>query len=159
MDKLIKLREESPQDFCAVKGAVDIVRHLVEHPDYIVGIATGGWKAPALLKLEHVGIEASILYCGFADDNYTREAIIDQAITQAKKDYADIDKIVYVGDAKWDVTTTHNMQIPLIGIRYQGDVDILYNLGVSHVITDYTNIDEFMNLLAVAQVPKNKKAI
>ena len=154
VDKLVELRQKQPQDFLAVDGAVDIVNYLLKTDGYIVGIATGGWKAPALLKLQHVGIDPSLLYCGFADDNYTREAIITEAINHAKAAGHPITDIVYVGDAKWDVTTTRNMNIPLIGIRYQGDVDLLYQLGTSHVITNYKDQDRFMQLLNEAEVPK-----
>ena len=48
---------------------------------------------------------------------FTREAIIQEAIGHAQQDMQQIDRIVYIGDAEWDVITTRNLQIPFVGIR------------------------------------------
>ena len=80
------LRTKLPQDFKQVEGATAAVQQLLDLEGYHVGIATGGWAAPAQLKLAHVGIDYKQLYCGYADDNYTREEIINQALFYAQKE-------------------------------------------------------------------------
>ena len=100
---------------------------------FVVGVATGGWKAPAIVKLNFVKIPANQLIITGADGKETRDEIIKETIEKAKKEHGDFQKIVYVGDAIWDFTTTQNMKIPLIGIRRKGDLDFFYQLGVQQL--------------------------
>ena len=62
-----------------------------------------------------------------------REAIIEESVSKAKQRYPEIDHIVYIGDAIWDVKTTRRMQMNLVGMRVQGDVEVLEREGVTHV--------------------------
>ena len=78
--------------------------------------------------------------------------ILNEAI--AKTRHLPIGRTVYVGDAIWDVTTTRNMQIPLIGIRIKGDTETLTSAGAQHVITDYSDYDGFLDLVERAEVAK-----
>jgi phosphoglycolate phosphatase-like HAD superfamily hydrolase len=151
--QLERLRMEQPDDFKAVWGAVEVIRHLQNLDNYHVGIATGGWAAPAKIKLNHVGLDYNTMYCGYADDNYTREEIIQEAISHAEKDIGKVDRIVYIGDASWDVTTTRNLDMPFIGVRRLGDVQLLQQLGARDVIVDYLDLKGFMHLLEHAIPP------
>ena len=72
-----------------------------------------------------------------------REHILEAAIDLAKADH-DISAVVYIGDAIWDVTTTQQMQLPLIGIRRAGDHEVLLREGVEVVLSDYSDVNSFM---------------
>lgn len=146
-------RLKSPLDFKQVPNAAHTIHRLLNMDGYSVGIATGGWALPAKVKLRHIGIDPSNLYCGFADNNYTREAIIHEALNHAKQHLQHIERVVYIGDANWDVTTTRNMKIPFVGIRFRGDRDVLLRLGAKHVLTDYNDFDGFLKIVAEAEVP------
>lgn len=153
--RLETMRVEQPEDFKQVMGAVDIINHLNGLEHHYVGIATGGWCAPALVKLNHVGLDPSLLHCGYADNNYTREEIIQEAIERAEDEIGTVDRIVYIGDASWDVTTTRNLNMPFIGVRHQGDVQLLQQLGARDVIVDYSDVDGFLHLVERAITPRD----
>jgi len=146
-------RLQTPDVFCQVPHACRAVQQLLALEGYCVGIATGGWARPAQVKLRHIGIDYQQLYCGYADNNFTREAILQQAMDVANKKHTSIERIVYVGDADWDVKTTRAMQIPFVGIRHRGDAEVLHDLGAKHVLRDYTDFEYFMQVLDEAVVP------
>ena len=126
--------------------AKSIIDRLLRDDHYEVGIATGGWKNPALFKLDHVNIDHTAIHDSYADNKSTRNEIIQESIDQAKMN-RHIAKIVYVGDAEWDVKTTNEMNIPLIGIRRAGDHNKLLNLGVKKVLSDYLDQDQFIDIV------------
>ncbi len=145
-------RAAAPHDFREVPAARRTVLDLLNHPGYQVGIATGGWRRPAMLKLRHVDIPTEAMFMNFADGCITREAIIEGVFAQ----YPDPlpPRIVYVGDALWDVKTTRRMQLNFVGIRLRGDVETLQTAGASHVLQDYRDFAAFERALAEATPPR-----
>lgn len=144
-------RREQPTDFKEVTGASETIRRLLTDDRFEVGIATGGFRKPAHAKLKHIGVNPEPLHDAYADGNESREDIINEAL--AKTTHLPIDRTVYVGDAIWDVTTTRNMNIPLIGIRVKGDTETLTREGAQDVITDYRDYEGFLDLIGQAVVP------
>ncbi len=143
-------REEDASRFREVPRARSTVEQLLAHDDYVVGIATGGWRRPALFKLDHLNIPTDGIHAGYADDMETREDILQTSIDSAQAAHDDIEKTVYVGDAIWDVKTTRRMGLPLIGVRHAGDEHVLRTHGVQHVISDYGDFSDFCELIAQA---------
>jgi uncharacterized protein (DUF1778 family) len=45
------------------------------------------------------------------------------------------------------------MQLNFIGIRINGDQDVLIREGASHVIKNYTDYGQFLQLVEMAQIP------
>jgi len=150
---IIENRKNTPTEFKEVPFAKQTIERLLTDDRFIVGVATGGWKAPAIVKLNFVGIPADQLIITGADGKVTRDDITNETIIKAQKKYNNIERIVYVGDAIWDVTTTKNMDLPLIGIRRKGDVEFLENLGVGLVLKDYENYDTFLEGVLKVGVP------
>jgi phosphoglycolate phosphatase-like HAD superfamily hydrolase len=146
-------RKDTPEDFQMVAGARALVHHLHDRTDYAVGIATGGWERPAKLKLDHVEINRAPIFLRGADDLHRREDILNNVKHRAIQKHPAIQKIVYIGDAKWDVTTTRNLQMDFIGIRREGDHDHLLKLGATQVVSDYLNVDNFLQFVHQAQPP------
>ena len=156
------LREERrlrPDEFREVPSARTTVERLRKDDRFVVGIATGGWERPARLKLDHVQVHTDDLYMSFADNRFTREDIINATITAAQDHHPGISRIVYVGDAPWDVRTTRNMQLPLVGVRWKGDRDLLTNSGVQEVITDYEDYQGFLEAVERAQPPSDQSKL
>jgi phosphoglycolate phosphatase-like HAD superfamily hydrolase len=89
----------------------------------------------------------------FADGKETREEIIAASIDSAFQRHTGIDRIVYVGDAIWDVKTTRNMQLNFIGIRINGDRNVLIDEGASHVMDNYSDYEQFLHFVEHSQVP------
>ncbi len=150
---IIENRKLRPTEYKMVPGAKAIMELLINDADYTVGIATGGWKDPAVMKLDFVNIPTAPLLISGADGKTTRHEIIEEVVTQAKEIKASFDRIIYVGDAIWDVKTTRDMQIPLIGIRLKGDREVLQKEGVRHVVKNYLDIPTFMQYVKEAVPP------
>lgn len=146
-------RLKDPIRFAEVPNAKNTIEKLIEDERFVVGIATGGWQRPATLKLNHIGIPLETLHMSFADGKETREEIITASIQSAMQGRSGFDRIVYVGDAIWDVKTTRNMQLNFIGIRIKGDYEVLTREGASHVIENYKDYDQFLELIASSKVP------
>ncbi len=144
-------RLAQPTDFMEVAGASETIRRLMGDDRFEVGIATGGFRKPAHVKLKHIGVNHEPLHDAYADGNEAREDILNEAIAKTK--HLPINHIVYVGDAVWDVQTTRNMNIPLIGIRIKGDAETLTRIGAKDVIRDYRDYEGFLDLVERAVVP------
>lgn len=132
-------RQVQPKAFQEVPGAADCWRALSTDDRFVLGIATGGWKAPAQIKLDHVGINPG-QYAAYANNMKQRDHILQAAIDRAKAEH-DISRIVYLGDAIWDVKTTRQMDIPLIGVRREGDNEVLEREGVEVILNHYRDIE------------------
>ena len=150
---IIQNRQTMPEAFSEVPFAKQTIDLLLSDQRYVVGVATGGWRDPAIVKLNFVGIPAERLLVSGADGKETREAIIQHTIEKARKQYRGINRIVYVGDAIWDVTTTRNMNLPFVGIRRRGDLDFFYERGVNIVLKNYEKYDLFLDGVSRAGVP------
>lgn len=146
-------RSVMPEAFQEVPGAVDTVNHLLNTEQYVVGIATGGWQAPAQIKLRHLGFPIEQFYASYADNKVTREDILNESISLAKAVHPDIDRMVYIGDAIWDVKTTRNMGLNFVGVRLGGDLETLQEAGAQQVIQDYRDRSRFLESLQVAEPP------
>ncbi|MEM6380024.1 MAG: HAD hydrolase-like protein [Bacteroidota bacterium] len=137
-------RAKMPEVFHAVPYAKQTIDNLLADDRFVVGVATGGWKAPAIVKMDFVNIPSEKLIITGADGKETREEIINETIEKATEQYGTFKQIIYVGDAIWDYTTTKEMGIPLIGIRRKGDLDFFQKLGIKQVLKDYTDYDQFL---------------
>jgi len=151
--RLVAERQRDSTAFQEVTFARRTVERLLRE-GFQVGIATGGWLEPAKVKLQHVGIDPERLFLSAADGKTTREAIIEEVLEQVDAQQLQPQRIVYVGDAIWDVRTTRNMDMNFIGIRHRGDMDILRRAGASHVLQNYTSYEQFLDAFHAATPPK-----
>ena len=150
---IVENRKKTPTEFKEVPFAKQTIDRLLADDRFVVGVATGGWKAPAIIKLNFVNIPTAPLIITGADGKVTRDDITNETIANAKKQYDNIKRIVYVGDAIWDVKTTKNMGLPLIGIRRKGDLEFLSDLGVGCVLKDYEDYDAFLEGVLNVGIP------
>ncbi len=148
---IIAEREKKPEAFYEVPGARAMVEALSRNERYRVGIATGGWQAPAQVKLDFVGIKFAEIPAGYADGNPTRPDIIHTAVNQARARYGEPTKIVYVGDAIWDLATCQEMELPLIGIRVKGDLKFFTERGVKFVFSGYEDLAAFEQAIELVE--------
>ena len=152
---LIKARRKTnPDEFLEVPNSRKTIEQLLKDDVYEVGIATGGWNKPAHVKLAHIGIPTENIMIKCADDCPTREDIINHVLNQANARNLNFEKVVYIGDAVWDVRTTRNLNMPFIGIRRKGDHEKLLDIGAQTVLTDYRNYSEFLQAVDNAQPPR-----
>ena len=91
----------APNAVREVGGAKRLVERLLEVPDVRVGIATGGWKPTALMKLAHVGIDVGRLGFASSSDARARTDIMRLAAERAMQGRA-FERATYFGDGAWD---------------------------------------------------------
>ena len=142
-----------PEEFQEVPNAKLTIDNLRNDDRFVVGIATGGWQRPAHVKLNHVKIPAHELFLSGADGKETREEIIQQVIGAVQVQHAVISRVVYVGDAIWDVHTTRKLNMNFIGIRRTGDLEILEREGTKIVLQDFSNYERFVEAVFEAAPP------
>ena len=81
-----------------------MIGRLREQGDVVVALATGGWAAPARLKLRSAKVLCSGLAFASSDDDVTREGIMRCAWKRAAEaaGVEGFESCVYVGDGVWD---------------------------------------------------------
>lgn len=152
VERMMHKRSTDPMSFKAIPGALEVFNFLREHEDYLVGVATGGWMLPAQSKLAYRDFDLNGVHDSYADGKVTREEILSASVSSAKVEYANL-RPVYLGDALWDIRTTRNMNMDFIGIRHRGDVEVLENQGATQVISDYRNVQGFLQMIDQATPP------
>ncbi|MBK8567235.1 MAG: HAD family hydrolase [Saprospiraceae bacterium] len=145
-------RKLEPHEFMEVPGAKQVVEKLLEDERFEVGVGTGGWYRPAMVKLRHVDIPTDLLVIVGADGHEKREGIIGQ-VMQTVAARTVFHRTVYVGDAIWDVNTTRRMGMDFVGVRRSGDFEVLQREGTSVVIQDYLDFGEFLRAVDAAVPP------
>ena len=146
-------RRVEPSDFQEVPFARRTVERLLDDDRFVVGIGTGGWLRPAHVKLAHVEIPVKSLVVAAADGHEQREGIIGQVVGAVALTH-EIDRTVYVGDAIWDVDTTRRMGMNFIGIRREGDFEVLRNVGTKTVLKDYSDYELFLHSVFESEPPR-----
>lgn len=147
-------RQSHPHEFEQVEGAREIMEYLIGHKNYTIGVATGGWERPARLKLSHFGMPAADIPFSGADGKWTREDIIHEALAQARQRHGTFRKIVYIGDAIWDVTTTRGLGMDFVGVRWNNDREVLTHAGARHVVQNYLDRAAFLQAVEEAEPPE-----
>ncbi|MBN4001632.1 MAG: DUF952 domain-containing protein [Nostoc sp. LPT] len=138
--------------FSEITGSANVLAKLQLDPDWCVAIATGGWRESAKLKLQKANLQIESIPLASANDALSQEDIIKTAIIKAENVYQveKFQKVVFVGDGVLDVKAAYRLNIAFIGI---GD-NKLTNLGATKVIKDFTHLEDFLQLLQSAVIPK-----
>ena len=136
-------------------GAATAVRELLRL-GYGVAIASGDWEATARHKLTDGGIPFENLPSAYSDVSYARTDIMRAALARASAHYgcASFERIVYVGDAAWDVKACRELGWPLVVVADGADADRLIDLGATHVIPHYLDLAKFLKELEHAACPR-----
>ncbi len=153
VNRLQEQRQLEPQVFKEVPGAASLIKALLHRNDCMVAIATGGWKTGQKVKLLHGDIPAGQLPISAADGKENRRHILEEAVEKAQQLYGAFQRTVYIGDAAWDVVTTRELDMPLVGLRHRGDVEVLQREGVAEVLVDFSDQAAFWNAVQRAQPP------
>ena len=142
--------------FAEILGAASMLKRLNQEPEWKVAIASGGWRDSAILKLKVAGIEANNLPAAFADDGYSREEILQSAISKAESLYQQnrFARIVSIGDGLWDVRTARNLKFLFLGIGIGDAERKLRRAGATHVLKDFEDYEKLIRCLMEAKVPQ-----
>ncbi|MFQ5824817.1 MAG: HAD family hydrolase [bacterium] len=145
----------NPKLFSEVPGASKMLSTLLKNKNWAVAIATGCWRASAQLKLEFAGIDVQGIPAAFADEAFSKEKIIQTALSRIKGQHCNInfEKVVYVGDRIWDKWAAKQLGIGFLGIHSEGNQMRLRDEGVSVVLPDYLDYNCFIQALENANIP------
>ena len=110
----------SPQDargnrLPEVPGARAFVDWLAARPDVAVGIATGGWKETAAMKLQAVGLDPETLNLASGSDAESRVEIMRVAAERTLAGRS-ADGKTYFGNRPWDREASRELDWRFIGI-------------------------------------------
>lgn len=97
-------------------GAIELIDELRAAPGFAVGFATGGWGHTARMKLEHAGFNLEHAVLVSSDDGLERTAIMQKCLDILDAKGNSFHRIVYVGDAEWDVRATRELGWHFIGV-------------------------------------------
>ncbi len=144
VELLIKEKDKQISSFREIEGATSFINQLMDRQDYKIGIATGGWKRSARLKLDSIGIEIDKIPFSNSDHFKSRESIVNHVIEQMiPRHHTYEDKVIYFGDGTWDYHTCKKMGVNFIGIDSKGDGK-LSTLGVKDVFSNFTDVDNIL---------------
>ena len=90
---------EDVGSFPIIDGAVQFLEESRKSDDTRIGIATGGWRESALLKLQSAGFNIDGVPLVTSDDSPSRTEIMRLAL---KKTGGFAGPVTYFGDAEWD---------------------------------------------------------
>ncbi len=138
---------ESPERFAQTPGAAAALAALPER-GWSAAIATGGWRASALLKLDRGRLDIAATAAAFADDALAREAIILHAAARAAPGPSA--RVVYIGDGLWDLRAARRLGIGFVGIASGERAAALRAAGAAVVLADFSDLAAFLQALEQA---------
>jgi phosphoglycolate phosphatase-like HAD superfamily hydrolase len=123
------------QQIIEIAGACAFLQSLVKHSEYHVVFATGSLHRPARYKLLQAGIPAAQELVIAANQFFSREDVVSEAIRSARSfyDVKEFEQVVSFGDGEWDWKTARNLGLDFIGI---GNTK-LQEMGVEHFFADF----------------------
>ena len=136
--ELIRLYFQNGGECRPIKGAIRLIDKLRAAERYEVGFATGGWEHTAKMKLHHAGFNLRNTVLTSSDDGDERVAIMKKCQLVLGNCFH---RIVYIGDAEWDMQATHKLGWHFIGIgpRLKGKCEFW--------VEDFSSQDTFMKML------------
>ena len=148
----------SPASCRATPGAAEGLRQLDQAEHWAVAIATGSWRASAVVKMRAAGLSVAGRPAAFADDSVWREDIIACAQRRALAHYecAQFDRVVYLGDAVWDVRSARRLRLPFIGVGGARRAAMLRGAGARYVLTDFAEWSRVLRYLDEATIPEGE---
>ncbi len=107
----------------SVTGAIEFLQSLSVNDRVKIGLATGGWGRTAKLKLQHAGFVLKNMNLVSSDDSDERIDIMKKCLNKLGNSF---EKILYFGDAKWDLNACNQLGWNFIGVgkRLNGKCDV-----------------------------------
>lgn len=151
---MAEIGAEKARHTAEIPGAADCVRALLDQ-GHAVAIASGDWAATARHKLTTARIPYHGLPAAFCDDSHVRTEIMQTALARAAAHYGvgQFERVVYVGDALWDIRACRELGWPLVSIAEGAHAERMRTLGATQVIAHYQPLENFHSALARATPP------
>lgn len=144
---------DHPERFLPVPGAVELLDFL-DANGWATAIATGAWSVSATIKLETAGFRRAIAVSS-SDERSSRCEIVRDAIELAQRTcLCAFDRVVIVGDARWDVATAAELALPFVGRASAAAAAALRAAGAGIVLKDFTDLGLAHHALITAKPPR-----
>ena len=120
------------------KGAIYLIDKLLSDQRYKIGFATGGWGHTAEMKLQQAGFDLKNMILFSSDDSNECVEIMKKCLLALGNWFH---RIVYVGDAQWDIQAAEILGWHFIGVgaRLEGKCEFW--------VEDFSNHNSFINML------------
>lgn len=128
-----------------ITGAKALLADLDAMDGVAVAFATGSLRRMAAVKLSLLGLDAARLALATGGEHLTREAMVEDAIAQAV-DGARPDRIVILGDGKWDQVAAERLGLAFVALETGAHV---FGPGPIKTIRDFSTLDA-QGLVALA---------
>jgi phosphoglycolate phosphatase-like HAD superfamily hydrolase len=121
---------------------------------YAVALASGDWELSARHKLTAASLPVDGLPAAFCDASPERMEIMRHSLRRALRHYGcpSFARIVYVGDASWDVQASRELGWGFVGIAAGPKPSQLRALGARHVFPDYLKSEAMLSALDAASI-------
>ncbi|MEM8568397.1 MAG: HAD hydrolase-like protein [Bacteroidota bacterium] len=144
-DHFYRRLKQRAHEISEITGAKKTLHRLMDHNDFFVAFATGGWKKTATLKLRTIDFEYQRFPLISSDDHEKRSEITKLAIKKSLYEtrIQQFETIIFVGDGLWDLSTSKELGINFIGVDSQQDNRLL-DAGAIYVVRDLKNVGQIM---------------
>jgi len=147
----------APERFAPISGAAALIPAL-QSAGWHAAIATGGWRASAMLKLRAGGLESENLAMACANDAESREDIVRLAWQGAERRAGtSFERVVSVGDAVWDVRTARSLGLPFVGIGTAEGAARLRAAGATTILPHFDDHSAVLAALSSASPPSRRE--
>ena len=100
-----------------IEGATSLIKRIQDSKNHDLCFATGSLLAPALIKLDKIGIEDYENIIVASNSYHKRESIVKGAILKAEQqNQTNYKHIISFGDGIWDYITANNLGIDFVGV-------------------------------------------
>ena len=136
--ELVRRHLENSGECRPKKGAIGLIDKLLSDQRYKVGFATGGWRHTAEMKLQQAGFHLKNAVLFSSDDSDERVEIMKKCLLALGSRF---NRIVYVGDAEWDIQAAETLGWHFIGVgaRLEGKCEFW--------VEDFSNQNLFVSML------------
>jgi len=135
-----------------VPGADAALTAVAAHPEWRAAIATGNWDEAGRIKLARAHLPVEGLPYAGCDERPHRMDVMRRALELAVGELGQaFERVVYVGDAPWDVEAARSLDWPFVGIVDQSGR--VRGQGASHVLRDFGDREAFFHALDEARTP------
>ena len=157
VDLLGESHKNDPEQFRRTPGASELLRKIIQLPEWRVALATGAWEEAALLKLSSSGLAIDGIPLATSNDAVSSEEIMKIALARARQRYrlSGFASVVYVGDGVWDVEAARSLGYGFLGVGEGTAADKLRGAGEAFVVPDFRDVETVLEyLIEAASTPK-----
>jgi phosphoglycolate phosphatase-like HAD superfamily hydrolase len=135
-----------PDKLYEIPGANNMIKVIKKSKDWFLGFATGCWNESAIFKLKSAKINMKNVEISDSNKFISKTDIINDAIHKItiKNNISEFNRIIYIGDRKYDYLISKELNIDFIGIDYY-KTDILKELDIKSIYNDFNDIS-FRNI-------------